>query len=260
MPRQKDYTGMRFGATVALYPTAKRKKNNVVWMMRCDCGKEFERSTGDMRRCDTCGCIRGGGLRKDLTGIRTANAVAIRDTGKSAYKSAIWVMRCDFCGEEFEASASAIRSGHAAHKCAGWRTWMNKRLQKKKMRKPGPRLVNSQAHVNVVFANYVAGAKRRGIAMDLTMEQFRSLIEQPCFYCGADPFTRRTNIGLAGSFAWNGIDRFDNTVGYVPDNCVPCCPRCNRAKGTMNGDDFISWVRTICHHLESSPVRPLSGK
>jgi 5-methylcytosine-specific restriction endonuclease McrA len=27
-----------------------------------------------------------------------------------------------------------------------------------------------------------------------------------------------------------GIDRVDNSIGYTPDNCVPCCTQCNRIK------------------------------
>lgn len=260
MPRQKDYTGMRFGSTVALYPTEKRRKNNVIWVMRCDCGKEIERCTGDMHRCDSCGCTRGHGKRKDYTGRRTENSVAIRDTGKTVNQKAVWIMRCDFCGGEFESTTDAIRCGHAAHKCEAWREWMNKKLQKEKTYKPGPRLANSQAHVNACLSAYKGGAAKRGFSFEIDIDYFRELIEQPCHYCGALPKSRKINRGLAGMYAWNGIDRVDSALGYTVDNCVPCCSQCNRAKGTLNSDAFLAWVRNVYVHSLTGPERPLSGK
>lgn len=46
-------------------------------------------------------------------------------------------------------------------------------------------------------------------------------------------------------YAYNGIDRMDNSKGYVDGNVLPCCSICNHAKHVMNYDDFISWINRI---------------
>ena len=60
---------------------------------------------------------------------------------------------------------------------------------------------------------------------------------------------RPTHRNLSGLFAWSGIDRIDPKIGYVPDNCVPCCPRCNFAKGPMTGVEFRAWIKRVHDHL-----------
>ena len=63
----------------------------------------------------------------------------------------------------------------------------------------------------------------------LTKEQYDDLRQGKCSYCGRRCSDTHTN----------GIDRVDNNIGYVYDNCVSCCGSCNIAKGTMSVDDFI---------------------
>lgn len=81
-------------------------------------------------------------------------------------------------------------------------------------------------------ALYVRNARQKGIAFELTVEQVRELSQSNCHYCGQPP----SNIikpGARNPYPWvyNGIDRMDNSAGYIPENCVPCCSRCNYMKG-----------------------------
>lgn len=43
-------------------------------------------------------------------------------------------------------------------------------------------------------------------------------------------------------YIYNGIDRVDNAVGYILENCIPCCEFCNKAKGTKTYFDFLDWI------------------
>ena len=62
------------------------------------------------------------------------------------------------------------------------------------------------------------------------------LIAQPCVY-GALTFPNPANEPR------RGVDRKDSALGYVLDNCVPCCERHNRAKNdTFTYDEWL----TIC--------------
>ena len=35
-------------------------------------------------------------------------------------------------------------------------------------------------------------------------------------------------------------------LGYEIDNVVPCCSVCNRGKGTMKFEDWISYLNQLC--------------
>lgn len=75
----------------------------------------------------------------------------------------------------------------------------------------------------------------RGIENDLTEDEWREFYEKPCFFCGECPQEKKS---------W-GIDRLQNKVGYTYDNCVPCCKKCNFAKGTNDLHDFLARVFLI---------------
>lgn len=78
---------------------------------------------------------------------------------------------------------------------------------------------------------YLQGARRRNLPFLLDLFQFRQLYEKPCSYCGLEPA--------------KGVDRRHNEFGYIPNNCVPCCKQCNRAKRDLAEEDFLSWLRRI---------------
>jgi hypothetical protein len=65
-------------------------------------------------------------------------------------------------------------------------------------------------------------AARRKIRFTLTKTQFVKLLARPCVY-GSWIHGMNTHVG---------IDRKDNSKGYISSNCVPCCGRHNSIKGT----------------------------
>ncbi len=69
-------------------------------------------------------------------------------------------------------------------------------------------------------AKYQAGV--RGKEFLLTIEEYGKFLELPCCYCNGALGTVTKGIGL---------DRVDNSIGYVVGNCVPCCQTCNSVKG-----------------------------
>ncbi len=99
--------------------------------------------------------------------------------------------------------------------------------------------------------------RERNIAILITKEEFRTLVEARCHYCGVLP------DGCAHKYL--GIDRIDNNLDYIPSNCVPCCWPCNKAKGTMTHDEFIAICRRVAAYqdtgvyvissMDSSPSR-----
>lgn len=73
--------------------------------------------------------------------------------------------------------------------------------------------------LNNRFRLAVAAAENRKLNWKLTEEQYLSLVEEPCHYCGEDVGT-----GV-------GLDRIMSKVGYILDNVLPCCGTCNIIKG-----------------------------
>jgi len=43
-------------------------------------------------------------------------------------------------------------------------------------------------------------------------------------------------------YIYNGIDRVDNSLGYVKENCKSCCFRCNKIKRDMSLEEFEQFL------------------
>ena len=95
--------------------------------------------------------------------------------------------------------------------------------------------------------SYKVRAKKKGLAFDLTEEQFRAINAQDCHYCGIEPSTiaRIKNRASESVYIYNGVDRKDSSLGYMIDNVVPCCSICNHAKHTMSYETFCAWLDRV---------------
>ena len=115
-------------------------------------------------------------------------------------------------------------------------------------------------------------AKDRGYIVTETDDVLIALAEQPCIYCGEPPvkFTRLYKDALRNakdnpdkidsihfSVFWyaSGIDRKDNSIGYEPGNCVPCCKRCNTIKMDIEYEEWLAHLAKIlkCQGFEVIP-------
>lgn len=97
--------------------------------------------------------------------------------------------------------------------------------------------------VGALMRGYESGAAKRGIEFDLPRVLFEELIRGRCKYCGEDRRSERNGI------SYMGVDRVDNSMGYVPGNVVPCCKICNYAKGQMTLEQFKDWVRDLYQNI-----------
>ena len=93
---------------------------------------------------------------------------------------------------------------------------------------------------------YKGRALKQGRAFELTEDEFRALTQQDCFYCGAKPRLKVVKSGVFTSeYLYNGVDRVDNSIGYVMTNVVPCCFDCNHAKAMLSQSQFLALVQKI---------------
>jgi hypothetical protein len=81
-------------------------------------------------------------------------------------------------------------------------------------------------------------------------EWFKVKVKEPCFYCGRDPYDRRLKSRY-NDFVANGIDRLDNDIDYIEENCVPCCSQCNYAKRELTKEQFIELANLIVSNFSN---------
>lgn len=84
------------------------------------------------------------------------------------------------------------------------------------------------------------GAEKRGLLFEITKDRYMKIISSDCFYCGCAP--GRT-----------GVDRFDNSIGYIDENVVPSCMSCNRMKNDHVFFDFIGRITRLWSRWGSAP-------
>ncbi len=240
----KDYTGVRFFKTVALEPTEKKSSDgSTIWLIQCDCGKVFERK---FKSGKSCGCSMrnnsGQFTAPDFTGVTIKDITCLsRSHEKATNGYSIWRMRCNLCSAEIDLPSYHIARQSVSHNCRAW-------LDKHKPPDGRPCLPDNGSHVNILYGHCRYGAKSRKLDFQITKAEARTMFESNCYYCGAPPSVSCTHTNLRGTYAWNGIDRIDNTKGYFLENCVPCCTQCNFAKSNHTHSAFLDWVRRVYHH------------
>lgn len=94
------------------------------------------------------------------------------------------------------------------------------------------------------YSKLTAYAKKSKIECKLTSNQYLILASNPCYYCGGKT-----------SQAGYGLDRRDPHGPYSIENCVACCPVCNKIKW-----DCYSPEETIVMVNAIQKVRIIDGK
>ncbi len=103
----------------------------------------------------------------------------------------------------------------------------------------------------------------RGSNGYLSRVDWESIVFKPCHYCGGIDTKSVGKIRdrkyldfdeesrLRYDVKLNGVDRVDNSVGYILSNCVPCCVVCNFMKHKLSAEEFINKVKSIYKHINS---------
>jgi hypothetical protein len=225
---RKDLTAQKFGQLEVIGFSHVDQHRTTHWLCKCSCGNEKAISGKNLRRnlVGSCGCGQHNGQkgkaahnRKDLTGLVLNDLTVIRVShtiGKVVY----WLCKCK-CGNE-----KAIRRGNLLN---GQKDCGHKK-----------NLQRGEASFNNLLRSYKMSAERRGYEFLLTTEEFRTLTSSNCHYCGDTPREGAIdNKYVNGIYLRNGIDRVDNSIGYILTNCVPCCSIHNDMKGELTYQQFI---------------------
>jgi hypothetical protein len=236
--RLLNLVGQRFGKLEVI---KRAEGGRSAWICRCDCGKESVVLTGNLRRKHTtsCGCYQRFILdsKRDrsprhfnLSGKKFGRWTALSYTSTSIEEAA-WICRCD-CGTERRVLAKSLRSGQS-RSCG----CLNRDIYKKEL--------GLSAETTLYRSYKSRSAKARGLTWEISREEFSKIIKLPCYYCGHLP----SNIWKAqsgnGDCVYNGLDRKDNTLGYILSNVVPCCYVCNRAKKDIPYQQFSEYLDSL---------------
>lgn len=87
------------------------------------------------------------------------------------------------------------------------------------------------------FNSYKNDAKHSRIEFVLSFEEFMTLWQKSCVYCGSEVKTI-------------GVDRIDSNGKYEISNVVACCGICNFMKKAMTTVEFITQCRKILDYYE----------
>lgn len=147
----------------------------------------------------------------------------------------IWSCKC-VCGSTQTFWGTRLRSGSSTQcSSCGYKT----RPQSTK------RMGEYERLFNIKILNR---CKKKDMECTLTLEQFIDLVTQNCFYCDEEPkMVGYDNNKCAKTELKKcaGVDRIDSSIGYVLENCRPCCKTCNTAKASLSESEFREWIDRI---------------
>lgn len=112
--------------------------------------------------------------------------------------------------------------------------------------KKGLRFGDGVAPFRCLYRQYKCSARHKKRDFQLTVEEFKNIINKNCSYCNCEPSTVLCNPNVESDcLYYNGIDRKDSGIGYLLENSIPCCTSCNFAKSDLTEKEFLDKVEAI---------------
>jgi hypothetical protein len=193
------------------------------------------------------------GIFKDRTGQQFNRLTFIKPTDtKTTDGKIVWELLC-VCGTTvFRTSSTVVQGGVKSCGC----------LKRESAQTNGSRNGQSKRKYEPMISSAV-DIYKGGYDDGCDFETFLRLSQNPCYYCGRLPHRtyNMANKGQRkvsqmqrdlGDFTYNGLDRLDSSRNHTPDNIVPCCYDCNRAKMAMSIDEFFSHIERVYLHIKSA--------
>ena len=238
----KNIVGKKFGRLTVIQLDKNRENDKgTYWLCKCDCGKtisviSYSLSKGNTR---SCGCLHEEWCKnhfENLEGKKFGRYTAIRRVPRGNRMD--WECRCD-CGNIGIVPTTTLLSGKSLSCGCYQREVARNRI-----------LPNFGSGKNKLFGAYKNKSKKRGHVFEIEKDVFLKLVEGNCHYCGKSPSQELKSKKNSLPFLYNGIDRLDNSIGYVLGNCVSCCKTCNYAKRGMSVEEFREWIARVAKQLQ----------
>jgi hypothetical protein len=240
MGRQiKDLTGKKFGK-LAVIKFKHKNKSGAYWECKCDCGKICVTRLYSKK---SCGCLRGNTSKySNLVGKKFGRLTVI-EFYKYKNKIKYWKCKCD-CGKIKNIRGANLISLNTKSCGCYFKESVKNKL---------PRGLSS---FNLLYHKYKSGAIIRNLSWELSEEQCKLLFENNCYYCNKKPSQIIKRKTCNGTFVYNGIDRLNNSEGYIIGNVVSCCKNCNIAKYTMSKKEFLKLIEKVyLHRIKNNAIK-----
>lgn len=203
-------------------------------LVKCDCGTEFKTRKKELYR-DNPSCKKGlcNPFLKNVVGQKNHKLTVVglcekrNDVGEI-----LWRCLCE-CGNYTNIATCHLNTT----KSCGC-------------------LIIKRGQEGWLMRQYIKHASKIGVNFDLSVEQFNSFLNKNCYYCGDRP-KNCINVSKNKKFIYNGIDRKNTTIGYVLNNCVPCCKLCNFSKRKTQYKDFIEMTIKIANKFKDVDLSTL---
>ena len=166
-----------------------------------------------------------GYVQERLTVLTEAYSVRISPTATKRCVDC----RCS-CGNTKQVKVSEIASGRAKSCGCLSREALDNGVSK------------YEAGFRATLRVYKYSAKQRGLMYELSEKCLFTFVKSNCHYCGKPPNKPHRKCE---TFLYNGLDRVDNSVGYIESNVVPCCYICNKMKGDLSTEVFLEHLNNI---------------
>lgn len=237
--RFKDLQGIKFGLLTVISKDNEIRRKRAYWNCICECGKsDIVRGSHLISgQIKSCGCVNN----IDLSGKIYGRLTVLSDTGKRTARGRqkIWLCLCE-CGKKKDVSTSHLNQGYSTH-CGC-----------KSVEKIDEYHIARLKHLYSYLKN---AAKNRNLEFSIELSEVENLFSQNCFYCGLEPKNKKTIHSLKGEkerreITYQGIDRINNSFGYIKENLRPCCATCNKMKTCFSVEEWLSHIMMISNNLK----------
>jgi hypothetical protein len=146
------------------------------------------------------------------------------------------VRSCIKCTKDFEAFQTTFnKDSNHCKSCLEKQAHQDKQREDRVRNYKEERLNNLEGS----YKNHINKSLIRGYGdFQLNFDEFKCLVTSPCHYCKSISDTEAI-----------GIDRVNNDIGYVKENCVAACWKCNRMKHFYHPVFFIEKCKIITKEL-----------
>jgi len=165
-------------------------------------------------------------------GRRFGQLTVRRKVASNRFGNARWECKCD-CGNTHPVLAKNLRDGSTRSCGCGHRLRPYEHLYKRLLWR----------------------GEKFGIPVGISYEEFLPFVKvKECYYCGnpiewtAHKYTKTTTS------AYN-LDRLKNNKGYILDNLVVCCRRCNLSRGHFTPEEWKVMMSALKQYQSNRSVQ-----
>jgi hypothetical protein len=233
-----DLTNQKFNNLLVIEKIGKNKRNEVLWLCKCNCGNTCTVKTRNLKigKVKSCGCIPTGPKRK--TKWRVGDRI-----NKVVLLELIWDKK--------------LRANKAKYRCdcGKIQTCYGSRLNK--IQSCGCHVLDKirtgYKDISGTYWNSIkVGAISRNFTFTISIEEVWNLFikqNKKCALSGIEISFYKSRNKYQKQTA--SLDRKDSTKGYTVDNIQWVHKEINRMKGKLSDENFIEWCRRVEKHTQN---------